>query len=116
MLPHAIPGCDVFGLLLDDALGRPAAAPDRPGRAAASRYLTPPPGRLVAVEGWDEVLAAPDLLYAELTVRPGDEIRPFRSGHDRVGAVVVGADTPAAARESARLLASSVRFVMEPSA
>jgi biotin carboxylase len=115
MLPHAVPGLELFGLLCDDALGLPVAAPPNPSRAAASRYLTPGPGRLVSVEGWDRVMTHPAVLYAELTVGPGDTIRPFRSADDRVGAVVVGAETPAAAEQLARELAASVRFVTEPS-
>ncbi|MEU3492890.1 ATP-grasp domain-containing protein [Kitasatospora cineracea] len=113
MLPHVFPGLEFFGHILDDALGRPVELPAAAPRAAASRFLAPGPGRLVAVEGWDEVLAHPGLLYAELTVRPGDVINPFRSGQDRVGAVVVGADSPAAAERLARELADSVRFVTE---
>ncbi|MGW5213783.1 ATP-grasp domain-containing protein [Streptomyces sp. NPDC004051] len=114
MLAHAVPGLELFGVLYDDMLGR---AEDigalRPVRGAAARYLTPPPGRLVAVEGWDEVRAHPAVLYAGLTAEVGEEIRPVRTSSDRAGVVVVGADTPAKARQLARELTSSVRFVVE---
>lgn len=43
----------------------------------------------------------------------GDVVRPFRSGEDRVGAVVVGAETPAATRKLADELVESVKFEVE---
>jgi hypothetical protein len=43
----------------------------------------------------------------------GDRINPVQKSSDRVGVVVVGADTSAAARKLALELASSVRFVVE---
>lgn len=114
MLAHAIPGLELYGLVFDDMLGRPL--PDvalEPSRGAAVRYFTPPPGRLAAVEGWDEVLAHPAVLYAELGVQPGDEIRPLHRSGDRVGLVVVGADTAEAASALAADLVNSVQFVPE---
>ena len=113
LLAHAIPGLEMFGLVYDDALGRPVDKPSAPVRGAATRFLTAGPGRLIAVEGWDRVLAHPSVLHAELTIAPGAVIRPLQSGGDRLGAVVVGADTPAEARTLARELADSVRFVVE---
>jgi biotin carboxylase len=107
MLEYAVPGLELFGLVYDDALGRPIdRSALRPVRSAATRFLTASPGRLVRVEGWSEVVAHPAVLYAELTSLPGDVIEPVRSSDDRLGAVVV-------ARELARELTSSVRFVTE---
>lgn len=114
MLPHVLPGLELYGLVYDDVLGLPPVLPAGPVRAAATRYLAPPPGRLVAVEGWDELLRHPAVLHAELSASPGDDITPYRSGADRVGAVVVGADTPEEAAELARTLADSVRLRVEP--
>lgn len=114
MLPYVIPGLELYGLVYDDALGLAEPPPLTPVRAAASRYLTPPPGRLTAVEGWPAVVAHPAVLYAELAVTPGDVIRPLRNAEDRVGVVVVGAETPAQAGRLAAELADSVRFVVEP--
>ncbi|MFJ7219160.1 ATP-grasp domain-containing protein [Amycolatopsis sp. NPDC098790] len=112
MLAHAIPGLELYGLVFDDMLGRPLPdVPLEPSRGAAVRYFTPPPGRLAAVEGWDEVLAHPAVLYAELGVKPGDEIKPLHRSGDRVGLVVVGAETPEAASALAADLVGSVKFV-----
>ncbi|EOD70623.1 ATP-grasp domain-containing protein [Amycolatopsis vancoresmycina] len=115
MLAHAIPGLELYGLVFDDMLGRPLPEVSlEPSRGAAVRYFTPPPGRLAAVEGWDEVLAHPAVLYAELGVQAGDVIRPLHRSGDRVGLVVVGADTAEAASALAADLVNSVKFVPEP--
>ncbi|MGW5718658.1 ATP-grasp domain-containing protein [Amycolatopsis sp. NPDC003865] len=114
MLAHAIPGLELYGLVFDDMLGRPLPdVPPEPSRGAAVRYFTPPPGRLAAVEGWDEVLAHPAVLHAELGVGPGDEVKPLHRSGDRVGLIVVGADTPEAASALAAELVDSVKFVPE---
>ncbi|MFJ6610193.1 ATP-grasp domain-containing protein [Streptomyces sp. NPDC091289] len=117
MLPHVRPGLELYGTVYDDALGLPVDLPERlpaPERAAAARYFAPPAGRVTAIDGWDAVRAHPAVLHAELRVGPGDVVRDFRSGGDRVGAVVVGSATPAEARELARELVASVRFTVEP--
>jgi biotin carboxylase len=119
MLEHIVPGLDLFGLLCDDMLPgahprRPAPTPLVPVRGAAVRFLTPPPGKLVAVEGWERILAHPDVLHAELTVREGDVIRPVRRSGDRAGHLLVGAADAERARRLARELADSVRFKTVP--
>ena len=113
LLHHVLPGVDLFGVACADAVGQqPAGRRPVPVRAAAVRFFDPPPGRLVAVEGWQQVLEHPEVLRAELTVAPGDVIRPLRDSGDRVGAVVVGGRTSAQARSLACQLAASVRFVV----
>lgn len=112
MLHHVIPGLEMFGHVFDDAMGR--STPELTlTRAAASRYFSPPPGRLVAIEGWEHVRDHPDVLATELSVRPGDTIKPFLSSDDRVGAVVVGGETPSHASALARHLAGSIQFIVE---
>ncbi|WP_405984770.1 ATP-grasp domain-containing protein [Streptomyces sp. NBC_00872] len=115
MLAHVIPGLEWFGLVFDDVLGRPIDKEAlKPVRGSAIRFPTPPPGRLVAIEGWEEVLAHPALLHAELAVAPGDIIEPHRSVENRVALIAVGADTPAEAQKLVRALDASVRFITEP--
>lgn len=117
LLGHAIPGLELFGLLYDDVLGRavPPPADLTPVRAAAARFLVAPPGRLVRVEGWERVLAEPGLLHAELSVSPGELVRPVQQSGDRAGVVIVGGATAAEARATALRLAGSVEFVVEGS-
>ena len=114
MLEYSFPGLELYGEIFEDLLGRGAGPREfAPERGAAVRYLTPPPGRLVAVEGWDEVLAHPAVVYAELSVAPGDTISPLRKSGDRAGLVVVGAEDSAAAEKLARELLAAVRFTVD---
>ncbi|WP_051967558.1 ATP-grasp domain-containing protein [Kitasatospora mediocidica] len=115
MLAHVIPGLEWFGLVFDDVLGLPIdKAALVPSRGAAIRFLTPTPGRLLAIEGWEEVLAHPAVLYAELAVAVGDVIHPYESVEHRVATIAVGADTAIEARDLLDKLEASVRFVTEP--
>lgn len=116
MLAHAIPGLEMFGEVFDDAL-HDLSTPVRRGlRAAACRFFTPPPGKLVSVEGWSEVTSHPSILAAELSISIGDTIKPLRSSDDRVGAIVVGGETAADAKRLASELAGRVSFdVSQPS-
>ncbi|GAA2047409.1 hypothetical protein GCM10009839_60670 [Catenulispora yoronensis] len=118
MLQYAVPGLDVFGLVFDDLLGRNDGAQRalKPTRGAAVRYLIPPPGRVTAVEGWDDLLAHPAVLHAQLLIGPGDDIKPLRQSSDRVGFVVVGADDATLARKLADELVETVRFVVQDAA
>ncbi|MGW5049833.1 ATP-grasp domain-containing protein [Actinokineospora sp. NPDC004072] len=113
LLEHAIPGFELFGVLYDDALGTPVdRAALRPTRGAAVRFLTPPPGELVRVDGWDAVLDHPAVLHAGLYVSPGETIPAITDSHARVGEIVVGADTAQEAAALARKLADGVGFVV----
>ncbi|MEU8844167.1 ATP-grasp domain-containing protein [Streptomyces roseus] len=114
MLEHAIPGLELFGLVIDDALGRDTAGRDlTPTRAAAVRFLAPPQGRIRRILGWDEARAHPAVLRADLTVRPGDVTGEVRESYDRAGHLVVGADSPREAAELADRLAGLVRFEVD---
>jgi hypothetical protein len=113
LLGYAIPGLELFGLIFDDVLSRPLAQDLTPTRAAAAFFLAQPPGRLARMDGWEEVTAHPSVLHAELFVEPGNVARPVRDSDDRAGVIVVGAETPAMARDLAGTLTSAVRFVVE---
>ncbi|MCK2215437.1 ATP-grasp domain-containing protein [Actinomadura sp. ATCC 31491] len=80
----------------------PAAPPPR--AAAAIRFLTPPPGRVVEVTGADRVRADPALVELELTVAPGAVVRPLTWSEDRAGHVMArGASAEEALAHCARL-------------
>ncbi|MFF3222388.1 ATP-grasp domain-containing protein [Nocardia suismassiliense] len=110
LLQYAIPDLELFGLIFDDWLGHQPRLDLTPTRAGSSRYFAPPPGRLVEVDGWEQLLAEPAVLHADLNIRPGDVIRPVRQSGDRSGAIAVGADTPQRARDLAVKLAAMVDF------
>lgn len=76
--------------------------------AAATVFLTAPPGRVTAVA------PPPDLAHGhvhawDLSVLPGDTVRPLRSSSDRLGmAVLTAAGTDACAAAVAELIARPV--------
>lgn len=114
LLEYAVPGLELFGLVFDDLLGRaPVAPPSAPTRAAAVRYLTPPPGRVLEISGWERVAAHPAVIHASLDLRPGDRVPQLTRSSDRVGVVVVGAGTAADAERLARELAEAVRITVD---
>ena len=115
---HARPGGDyihvmaqyvsdvqMHGVVLDQLLGvEVAAAAWAPARGAAVRFLTPPPGVVLAVDGWADVLASPHFLGGKLTLAAGDEIAPLKSSFDRSSFVcAAGADGREAAAAADRL-------------
>ncbi|MBT2395740.1 ATP-grasp domain-containing protein [Streptomyces sp. ISL-100] len=64
-----------------------------PARAAVIRYFAPPAGTVREAYGAAAARYLPGVADLQLTVRPGDEVRPPRSSLDRVGYVMaVGAD------------------------
>uniref|UniRef100_UPI0024094B04 ATP-grasp domain-containing protein n=1 Tax=Saccharopolyspora rectivirgula TaxID=28042 RepID=UPI0024094B04 len=93
MVEHVRPGLELYGLLIDDLLGNPAPSLPAPSRAAGVEYLVLAPGEVRSVEGWEQVARSPEVLAAELNVRPGDRITTVRGSADRHGFLVFGADT-----------------------
>ncbi|MFM9372925.1 ATP-grasp domain-containing protein [Streptomyces sp. Da 82-17] len=95
------------------ALGRAEELPGEPvaSAAACNRYVVREPGTVTAVEGLDEVAAADDVLIAQVSVRPGDTVRPLRDNWDRIGCVVVrAADTDEAVRRCEELTRHTLRI------
>jgi biotin carboxylase len=72
-------------------------------------FLTPKPGRLLAIYGLEEVRKWPGILDADVIVPVGGEVRPVRTGSDRAGFVIAGADT----RQEALILAGRAEREMK---
>ncbi|ANP54939.1 glutathione synthase/RimK-type ligase-like ATP-grasp enzyme [Streptomyces griseochromogenes] len=99
LVEHTRPGLELFGTLLDDLLGRPAAAIPPAAGAAGCDFLVLDPGRVRSVEGWGMLSRSSGLLAAHLGVWPGDVIGPVTSSADRHGVLVAGADGPEGVEE-----------------
>ncbi|WP_331762697.1 ATP-grasp domain-containing protein (plasmid) [Streptomyces sp. NBC_01420] len=114
LLAHAIEGLEMFGEVYDDSLGRDTpAAPRHCTRAGATRYFSPPPGRLRDVHGWQEAARHPAVLAAELAVAPGEHVAATDESDGRAGALAVGAADPEQARALAIRLTDGVSFDIE---
>lgn len=93
-----------------------ATAPDAKG-AACTRFVLRAPGTVTAVSGVEEVAARDDVLIAQVSVAPGDTVRPLRDNWDRLGCVVVRAgDTDSAVELCERLSREEIRIDIEPAA
>lgn len=100
---------DLFGVVFDQLLGRPLDPKSwGPRKGAAMRFLTPPPGRVTALSGWDDVRADPQYVTGRLTLHVGDTINPLRSWTDRSSFVVATGRTTAEAIAAAERLRSQV--------
>ncbi|MEU2673262.1 ATP-grasp domain-containing protein [Streptomyces sp. NPDC007164] len=109
-------GVDLERLTYRLALPEPVTVPEPAADgAAAVRFLTPPAGRVVSVEGVDEARAAEGVVRVEVKAEPGQDVRPLHWSEDRSGVVVVRAENSAAAARRARQVAESIEIRTKPS-
>lgn len=105
LMALVLPEVELFGLVYDDALGnfeKPQSFAMVPRSAAAVRFLTAPAGRIRAVHGWKDALAAEGIVAGELTLDAGDTARVLRGSEDRAGMIMAtGADSLEAQRRAA---------------
>ncbi|MFE7271047.1 ATP-grasp domain-containing protein [Streptomyces sp. NPDC057623] len=97
-------GVDVQQLTFDWLSGRPLdlKLPQDASGAAATWFLTPPPGTVTERGGVREALSEEGVTEAYLTASQGDVIAELRSSSDRAGAVIAVGDTPDEALHRAR--------------
>jgi biotin carboxylase len=82
-------GEDQYALALRSLLGVEPQPSVACAPCAAVRYFRWRPGTLSDVAGVEEARRAPGVVELQLEVAPGDEVRPWTSGLDRPGHVVV---------------------------
>ena len=110
-------GFDLNGAALDAALGRDCVvttqSPSGTGGACVVFLVAPEKGTLAAVEGVEEAQAAEGVRDVRIYRRPGFELRPFRRGADRAGAILAVGDDRDDALARARRAADAIRFLVE---
>jgi len=113
---HEIPlstGIDLVGAAILLALGaRPDPGALVPTREVhvAQRYLFPKPGRVVLVEGEDEVNGLPGIQLCDVRVRPGDIVQQTDSHPSRAGVVITTGQSRREARERAIEAVRSIKI------
>lgn len=116
-MTQQLTGVPLHGTVFDQLLGRPVDLTGAAARGgAAIRFLTPAPGRVTAVTGWDAVRADPRVLVCDLPLEPGSVVRPLTSSDDRAGFVAATGPTAAAADEAAAALCASIAVTTEGAA
>jgi biotin carboxylase len=91
-------GIDMVAGAIRLALGEePDLTPRHPPQGAAIRYLAPPPGRVVGIQGVAEARSMPGIKLVEVLVRPGDAVPEMKSSLARAGHVIAEGTTAGAA-------------------
>lgn len=103
-------GFDAYEAVIVIALGMPLKLPASPPKtASASRLLTSKTGGVVTrVTTPASVANHPQLFRLALYCKPGDHVRPFRVGPDRVGDIIVTGPTAQNAQQLAEILAGQI--------
>ena len=103
-------GVDPVRAALLAAVGAPADLAPHPPRPVTWRVLTAPhAGELVSISGTEAVAAMPEVGELVVLARPGQRVRPYLEVSDRLGWVVLRADTSAALDDAARVVAATLR-------
>ena len=116
---HEIPlstGVDFVGCAIRVALGEPpdpAELVPRYARGVAQRWLFPPPGRVVAIAGADDVEARPEVELCELRVAVGDTVPPVTSHPSRAGVVIATGHTREQAVDAARRAVGAITIATQ---
>src|SRR5581483_1157532 len=117
---HEIPlatGVNFVEAAIRLALGEkpdPAALVPRWSKGVVQRFVFPPPGTVVAIQGQDEAARGDGVALLEVRVRPGDRIRPMTRHVRRAGLVIAVGDTRDEALRRATAAAARVRIVTAP--
>lgn len=104
-------GIDLNGLALAAALGEETDVPEpQPAGGACVRFLVPPEGELLEVDGVGEAKAVDGVVDARVYRRPGWVFGPFRRGADRAGFVLARGESRDDALARADRAAALIRF------
>ncbi|MEU0658508.1 ATP-grasp domain-containing protein [Streptomyces lavendulocolor] len=116
-LVRLVHGIDMEELTMAWAMGRAAPLTERPAAkgGAAIRFVSAEQGRVVAVEGAEEVRGEPAVFDVHTAYAAGDRVGPTRWSLDRPGYVIATGDTPAEAAATAGAHAARIVFTVDSS-
>jgi biotin carboxylase len=105
-------GIDLNALAIAAALGQHAELPlPRPVGGACVRFLVPPEGGLLAVEGVADARSEPGVVDVGVYRSPGWSFGPLRGGADRAGYVIAQGASRDEALDRAARAGNRIRFV-----
>ena len=102
----------VYAVLKGEPL--PVDLPDCAKRAAAVRFMMIEPGIVDTIHGVDAAREAEGVFSCDVEIAPGDRFDGLHSSWDRVGDVMVTADTPADALRLAEAAVELVQIGLRP--
>ncbi|MGW0558685.1 ATP-grasp domain-containing protein [Streptomyces sp. NPDC002926] len=105
-------GYDLLDLLVEWSLEgtRPQKPASAVAGAAAIRYFTPPPGRVLGIGGVQRWQGLPGVLKFHLPLKIGDSIPPIQDSRTRVGYVLTTSSSAEQAIDLCRQVVSGVRI------
>jgi len=112
-LVESVYGVDLERYAVGWPFGLVPALPDRPAPrcAAATRFLSAPPGKVVGIEGVDDARAHEGVIDIDLSVKQGDTVAPVTENADRIGQILTTAASTAGAVALCDSLAQRIRVV-----
>jgi len=109
-------GWNLYDHVLDLALGSAGPVPAAAGAANAVTLLrTDRTGTVLSLTVPPAVRNHPDLVALQWDVAPGDQVRAFRVGPDRLGLLQARGRTMRAARDAAEALRAQIRIMVKES-
>ncbi|MEM2991133.1 MAG: hypothetical protein QXQ02_08130, partial [Halobacteria archaeon] len=107
-------GVEMFKEIVRIAVGeRPRNLKPLYTKGCVYRFITPQPGKIKKIDGLDEVKKWPGVLDCEVFVKAGDYINPVRTGNDRSGFIIAGADNREDAISLADRAEAHIKFEYE---
>jgi phosphoribosylaminoimidazole carboxylase (NCAIR synthetase) len=108
------PGLEIFGVVLDDVLGRAVELPPLDtSRAATSVVVQASSGRVVAVGGVPRLPDGAILLAEDWSLGVGDEVSALNDSFGRAAILVIGAETCSVLNDAVRKVRDSVVITSE---
>ena len=107
-------GMNVYEQIVKLALNEKPDCNIDDSRAAASLFITVnKEGILKGYKIPEEIKNAPDIFRLTIYAKAGDKVRPFKIGRDRIGEVIVIADTWRKAEKRAEEVVKSIEFEIQ---
>lgn len=82
-------------------------------RAAAIRFLTPPAGRIAAIDGVDAAIMLPGVVRCEIGIKVGEVAKAFNDSDQRYGYVLATGDSREEAVSNVERALAQVKFSVE---
>lgn len=113
-LVREVTGADVRDLLAAHTAGVQPPPQVPTAEAAATWFLTAPPGLVTEVTGWQAAATSPGVLQTDPETAPGDTVPPLSSSEDRCGSLTALGATADEALERARAAIAKVHITTQP--
>lgn len=106
-------GIDMMDIMLKSALGDQIEIAEPLSNVAMIIYLVAKQGRLVSISGLDQIKNIPNVIKINLNIKVGQYINPIQSSSDRIGSVIICANSLEEAIYTSNLVRQTLCFEVE---